>query len=69
MGFGGFPLPLVELLCTSKIQTIACICSQEAYGLHCPIPTWRGQHGLELVSSAQHVGVCEEMVNGPEPLV
>lgn len=67
MGFRGFPLPLVELLCTSQIQTVAYMCSQETYELRCPSPTWIGQHGLELISSAWHVGVCEEMVNGPEP--
>ena len=69
MGFGGFPLPLVELLCTSPIQTVACMCNQETYGLRCPSLTWLDQHSLDLVRSACHVGVCEEMVNGPEPLV
>ena len=69
MGFGGYQLPLVELLCTSQIQIVACIYSQETHGLRYPSPTWLSQHGLELVRSAWHVVVCEEMVNVPEPLV
>ena len=64
MGFVDFLLSLMEeAFCSIQIQIVACMCSQTPHGLSCPSLTWLSHTGLELVSSAQHISICEKMMN------